>query len=85
MTVKEIVKDWLKGHGYEGLCEDECGCGLDDFAPCADGPFPTCKPAMTKVLTAENINDYYYLDDVQVGDTIYTPSDKGALDAVRRA
>jgi len=34
MTVTEIVWDYLKSHGYDGLCGDECGCGLDDLMPC---------------------------------------------------
>lgn len=37
MTVKEIVSDWLKAHGYTGLAGYECGCTLDDLMPCGDG------------------------------------------------
>lgn len=45
-TIRDIVTDWLRTHGYDGLCRDlgdgeECGCSLDDFAPCGnawDGP-----------------------------------------------
>ena len=38
MTVKEIVKQYLEQNGYTGLYNGdiECGCGLDDFAPCGD-------------------------------------------------
>jgi hypothetical protein len=41
MTVLEIVKDWLKEHGYDGLYlpigdGEACGCSLDDFAPCGE-------------------------------------------------
>jgi hypothetical protein len=40
MTIREIVADWLKSHGYDGLycgeVGDECGCHLDDFAPCGN-------------------------------------------------
>lgn len=38
---------WLSEHGHDGLyaLEGPCGCGLDDFAPCGDGPFPECVPA----------------------------------------
>jgi hypothetical protein len=38
MKVIDIVRDYLKQHGHDGLChvESECGCGLDDLAPCGD-------------------------------------------------
>lgn len=39
MTVREIIADWLKSHGYDGLYWDSdsdegCGCAIDDLAPC---------------------------------------------------
>lgn len=36
MNVREIVCDWLKAHGMDGLAADDCGCGIDDLAPCGD-------------------------------------------------
>jgi len=44
MRVNEIVIDYLRKNGYDGLCGDGCGCGLDDFAPC-DEDFGNCEPA----------------------------------------
>lgn len=37
-TVFEIVAEYLKANGYDGLiCEDShCGCGLDDLMPCGE-------------------------------------------------
>ena len=34
--VKEIVGQWLRLNGFDGLCnaELECGCSVDDLAPC---------------------------------------------------
>jgi hypothetical protein len=48
MTVKQIVAEWLKEHGYDGLynwghyCGCECGCKLDDLMPCGEG-FSNCQ------------------------------------------
>ena len=42
MTVKEIVQEYLKQNGYEGLFCDECGCEIDDLMPC-DSPIMDCK------------------------------------------
>ena len=44
VTVQSITANWLKANGYDGLCSDECGCGLDDLAPC-DGAVMKCGPA----------------------------------------
>ena len=33
-TVLKMVESWLKEHGYDGLYDDDCGCGADDLAPC---------------------------------------------------
>jgi hypothetical protein len=33
--VLEIVGEYLRANGYDGLTdEEECGCGVDDLAPC---------------------------------------------------
>jgi len=68
MDCKTIIFDWLRAHNFDGLCEPaiECGCGLDDFAPCGDGPFPSCQPAMKRVL-----GDGEYFGDCEPGDTVY--------------
>ena len=44
MKLKEIVAEWLKEHGYDGLyCETSCGCKIDDLMPC-DEPGTDCQP-----------------------------------------
>lgn len=39
MTVQEIVKKYLEENGYDGLCDDECGCFIDDLNPCGSCMF----------------------------------------------
>jgi len=36
MTVLEIVKDYLDKNGFDGLCNDTCGCSKNDLFPCDD-------------------------------------------------
>lgn len=33
-NIREIVNEWLKVNGYEGLAGDDCGCEVDDLMPC---------------------------------------------------
>lgn len=35
-TVRDMVRDWLLTHGYDGLAGDDCGCLLSDLMPCDD-------------------------------------------------
>ena len=35
-TVREIVQEWLRTNGYDGLCDVECGCEIDDLMPCLE-------------------------------------------------
>jgi hypothetical protein len=50
MDVKTIVREYLIKHGHDGLCNEDCGCGLDDFAPCGEGPYPDCHAARRLVM-----------------------------------
>ena len=45
MNVREIIKAYLKEHGFDGLVDDdgECGCLVDNLMPC-DAPCETCRP-----------------------------------------
>ena len=45
MKVLELVSQNLRQLGADGLCNDECGCGLGDLAPCEDW-IGDCVPAM---------------------------------------
>jgi len=42
-TCKDIITEYLKTNGYDGLFNDECACGLDDLMPC-DGGYGDCVP-----------------------------------------
>lgn len=45
MNVREIIKEWLTTHGYDGLAGDECGCTLDDLIPgSGECEVENCKP-----------------------------------------
>jgi len=50
MNAREMVKLFVQRQGMDGLCNDECGCGLDDFAPCGDGPYPNCEMARKLIV-----------------------------------
>jgi hypothetical protein len=46
----ERTLPWLRSRRYDGLFAlikgtETCGCSVEDFAPCGDGPFPECVPA----------------------------------------
>ena len=36
MTAKEMVIEYLKTNGYDGLAGDECGCEISDLMPCGE-------------------------------------------------
>ena len=42
-TVKEIVKAYLKEHGYDGLCSYFCGCDFEVLMDC-DSCGGNCQP-----------------------------------------
>ncbi|MBW1779344.1 MAG: hypothetical protein JRL30_01270 [Deltaproteobacteria bacterium] len=35
-TVYEIVYEYLKANGYDGLYGEDCGCGLNDIMTCCE-------------------------------------------------
>jgi hypothetical protein len=44
MTCKEIIAQYLKKNGFDGLATDDCGCRIDDLFPCSSD-FSDCQPA----------------------------------------
>ena len=51
---KKMLIDALKEKGYEGLCNHDCGCTLDDLAPCASDP-TMCEPGF--IWKCDNCTD----------------------------
>jgi hypothetical protein len=43
-TVKSIVKRFLEINHYDGLCNMDCGCKLDDLMPCSSDSVQNCEP-----------------------------------------
>jgi hypothetical protein len=43
MTVNEIVQEYLKSNGYDGLYNEDCGCKIDDLCPCGIEGVWDCK------------------------------------------
>lgn len=60
MNVRDIIVARLKQLGADGLCCEDCGCGLDDIVPCQSDP-SLCVPA--KAVE-------------EGGETIYVPVDE---------
>jgi hypothetical protein len=56
MTVAEIIMEYLKANGYDGLCNDECGCELSNLFPCCEA-FDACEPGY-KIQTSKD--NYLY-------------------------
>jgi hypothetical protein len=42
--LREIAKEYLERHGFDGLATCGCGCELRDLMPCGE-PSPDCEPA----------------------------------------
>jgi hypothetical protein len=49
MDVMSIIEKYLRDNNFDGLCNDDCGCDVDDLAPCG-GLVVDCKPAKKRVL-----------------------------------
>ena len=60
MAVREIIINFLKENGYDGLYFDNCGCGFDDFIPCHSA-CDQCSPAYAHSLEdCKKCSEYDY-------------------------
>ncbi len=59
MDCKEIIEEYLKKNGYDGLVGDECGCCLDDLMPCGECCHE-CEPALDTNKYYERIKAIQY-------------------------
>lgn len=55
--------DNLMQNGYDGLCNDDCGCGVDDLMPCGNiENLRKCKPAKKYIKNEKCTKCFYYND-----------------------
>ena len=70
MEVIEVINEYAKANGYDGFVGDECGCSLEDPAPCGNCtdcsfgyvcPCETCDPEFKENCSAYNGGDFEYM------------------------
>lgn len=48
MNLRDITREWLVAHGYDGLWNDsDCGCHVDDLMLCGE-PGVGCEPGFKR-------------------------------------
>lgn len=73
-TVHDLVREGLTAMGADGLvAAGVCGCGLDDLAPCGDGPFPDCAAAKRHILVPNDPLFFTQFPELVPGDAVYLP------------
>lgn len=55
MNLLKIVEKYLKKHGFDGLCNCDCGCSLEDLG-CCDNITNECEPGRYKDCDKCDIN-----------------------------
>jgi len=48
------IKKSLSLGGHDGLCNDKCGCSIDDLAPCDDIQ-NDCRPGIFTITQADTL------------------------------
>jgi hypothetical protein len=62
MNAEQILVDWLKTHGYDGLYSDNCGCTVDCICPCVGNGLLKCKPGYAKQTCSKDLPCYAECD-----------------------
>ncbi|MFW6121809.1 MAG: hypothetical protein ACOC80_13070 [Petrotogales bacterium] len=75
MTVKEIVKKYLKENGYDGLCNQDagCGCSIDEICPYEIGLL--CEPAY-KIPVEKLTGEAREFAEAEELDFVYRPAEE---------
>ena len=76
MTIKDIIQNWLRDNNFDGLCNQDCGCGINDIMPCVVNHclvLCDCVPAKKVVATEEHYDPEY--SEFDIGDEIYIKAD----------
>lgn len=60
MEIQDIVSKYLKDNDFDGLynSDNECGCGLDELAPCGESTM-NCNPAIEVVPPTEDYDRFF--------------------------
>jgi hypothetical protein len=74
MNVKEIIVDYLKKNGFEGLynADGECGCLLEDLMPCGEGG-DYCEPGYKRPCDCGD-HDFHVIGVGQLFPTSFCPA-----------
>lgn len=66
MTVREILKNYLKENRYDGLQFDaECACVIEDLAPCGNS-WEACEPGYLQPCDCGE-HDYHIGPEIPIG------------------
>lgn len=70
--MKQVITEYLKSVGADGLAKEGCGCGIEDgIIPCDNGPM-MCVPAKKHIITQADLeDDSLNLCDPEIGDIVY--------------
>ena len=63
MDIEDIVEEWLKANGYDGLYNSglECGCHLGDLMPCSEPHTSECLAGVIKPYIRETETGFDFI------------------------